>query len=129
MSASFIQYKLRSVFVQHLYALFTLVDSILYVLTLRRLKINPIWNFESVDFQKVGTLCRRFDLLLFTILSKSVAAMIAVVAARVVAGDRPWPALRPFLTGRSLVHSTDTCATFGLRDSYWVFFVYKKLLG
>ena len=33
----------------------------------------------------------------------------------------------PFTTGRSLVHSTDTCAGIGFRDSFWVFFTYKKI--
>ena len=32
----------------------------------------------------------------------------------------------PFSTGRSLVHSTDTCAGLGFRYSFWVFFTYKK---
>ena len=46
--------------------------------------------------------------------------------------NRPWPALLAFSTGRSLVHSTDTCARLGVRISFWVFFAYiyiKQLLG
>ena len=60
--------------------------------------------------------------------------MTAVVAAHVVAVPAVrWRSIdrdmhyRPFSTGRSLVHSTDTCAGLGFRDSFWVFFTYKKI--
>ena len=33
----------------------------------------------------------------------------------------------PFPTGRSLVHSTNTSAGLGIRDSFLVFFTYKKV--
>ena len=35
---------------------------------------------------------------------------------------------RPFSTCRSLVHSTDTYAGLGFRNSFWVFFAYKKIV-
>ena len=62
--------------------------------------------------------------------------MTAVVAAHAVAV----PAVRKrlidrdqcyhhFSMGRSLVHSRDTCAGLAFRDSIFLFFEYKKLLG
>ena len=56
------------------------------------------------------------------------AHAVAVPAGRWRSIDRD-RGYRPFSTGRSLVHSTDACARPGLRDSYWVFFMYKKMLG
>ena len=35
---------------------------------------------------------------------------------------------RPFSTCRSLVHSTDTYSGLGFRNSFWVFFAYKKIV-
>ena len=48
--------------------------------------------------------------------------MAAVVAAPTVAGDSTVTALLPVY----LVHSTDTCARVGLRDSFCVLFAYLK---
>ena len=66
-------------------------------------------------------------------LAQSVAAMTAVVAAHVVAVSvGRWRSIdrdrryRPFSTGRSLVHSTDTCTGLGFRDSFPMFFAYKN---
>ena len=77
---------------------------------------------------------RRFHWLLFAVLAKSIAAMNAVVADHVVAvpagrqrsidRDRRY---RLFLTVRSLVHSTDTCAGLGFRYRFWAFFAHKKI--
>ena len=68
----------------------------------------------------INSRCRRFDLLFFAVLAQSVAAMIAVVAAHVVTVPvGRWRSIdrdqryRPFSTGRSLVHSTDTCPGLG----------------
>ena len=73
-------------------------------------------------------ICRRFDVLLFTVLAQLVANMIAVVVVqfitvptgrwRSIDGDRRY---RSFSTGRSLVHLTDTRAGLHFRDSFWVF--------
>ena len=58
--------------------------------------------------------CRRFDVLLFAVLTQSVAAMIAVVGAHVVACDRSTVAGLTPLFGQWLAfHSTDNIA----RDS------------
>ena len=77
-----------------------------------------------------------FTCCFFTIFAKSVATMIVVVVVQfvtvltccwlVINRDRRY---RPFSMCRSLVHSTDTCAGLSIRDSFWVFFAYKKLLG
>ena len=84
----------------------------------------------------INSRCRRFCLLLLAVLAQSVATMTVVVAAHVVAVPtgcwRPIDRdrrLRAFSTGRSLVHSADTCAGLGFRDSFFVFFAYTKLLG
>ena len=63
-----------------------------------------------------------------TALAQSFAAMISVVAAHVVDGDRSTvPGVTaPISTGRLLVHSTYTCARHGLRDSFGVFSAYEK---
>ena len=61
--------------------------------------------------------------MLFAVLAQSFAAMIAVVAAYVVAGDR-WTltgVATPISTGRSLVNSTDSFAKLGLRDGFGCF--------
>ena len=66
-------------------------------------------------------------LLLFAVLTQSVVAMIAVVAAPVVAFDRSTvTGVMPLSTGWSLVHGTDTCSRLGLRRSFCVVFAYKK---
>ncbi len=89
---------------------------------------------ERVSHEGTNCRCRRFYLLLFNVLAQSVVAITAVVAAHVVAippgcwrsidRDRRY---RPFLTDRSLVHSTETGTGFGFRDSFWMFFSYKKI--
>ena len=61
--------------------------------------------------------------------------MIAVVVVHVVAVpvgscrsvDRDG-SCRLFSTGRLLRRSTDTCAGLGFRESFWMFFAYKKCL-
>ena len=85
-------------------------------------EIIPKPHFSSRE--GINSRCRRFDLLfspfwfnLSPLWSRLSPLMLSLAI------DRPWPAL-------PLVHSTDTCARLGLRDSFWVFFTYiKKLLG
>ena len=95
--------------------------------------IIPKPHFSSHDC--INFRCRCFDVLLFAVLAQSVAAIIAavaaqVVAAHVVADDRSTvTGVTPLFDGRSLVHSTYSCARLGLRDRFWMFFAYKKILG
>ena len=91
--------------------------------------IIPKPHFSS--HEGINSRCRRFNLLLFVVFAQYFAAMIDVVAAHVVAGDRPTVTVvtAPISTGRLFVHSTYTCTTLGLRDSLCVFFAYKTLLG
>ena len=103
--------------IRHCWFLHTLYKRIGYVI------IIPKPHFSSREC--INSHCRRFDVLLFAVLAQYVAAMIAVDrscscrSGWSLAIDRPWLALRPF-------HSTDTCSRVGLRDSFWVFFAYKK---
>ena len=72
---------------------------------------------------------------IFTNLVQSVATMIAVVVVQIftVLTGR-WRSIdldrhyRPLSTGHSPVHSTGTCAGLRFRDSFGMFFAYKKLL-
>ena len=53
-----------------------------------------------------------------------VTHVVAILAGRWRSIDRDRH-YRLFSTGRSMVHSTDTCVGLGFRDSFWVFFAYK----
>ena len=71
-----------------------------------------------------------------TVLVQSVPTMIAVVVVQIITVPTGrWRSIdryrryRPFSTGRSLVHSNDTCVGFVFPDSVWVFFANKKLLA
>ena len=79
--------------------------------------IIPKPHFSS--HEGINSRCRRFNLLLFVVFAQYFAAMIDVVAAHVVAGARSTVPVvtAPISTGRLFVHSTDTSATLGLRDS------------
>ena len=69
---------------------------------------------------------------MLAVLAQSLADMTAHVVAglagrwRSIDCDRCYA---PISMRRSLVHSTDTSARLGLRNSFWGVFVYKKMLG
>ena len=86
--------------------------------------ITPKPHFSSCE--GINSHCRRLDVLPFAVLAQSVAAKYyRSCAAPSSRGDSTVTALLLV----SLVHSPDTCAMVGLRDSFWVLFAYKKMLG
>ena len=105
----------------------TLYKRIGYVIILKshvssRECINSRYRRLTYCFRRFGSICRRYD--------RSWPLMFLTVG--LVSGDRSIDRDRryaPVSTLHSLVHSTDICARLGLRDSFWVFFSYKKMLG